>query len=187
MSLSKTIVDAAKLRPVFDGVVKELGKDSSFQTGVIRVHTTLLKNTKSEARVGGFGGKGYDKTHTFYCDEREPLGGGNEAPAPLEYFVAGLNLSLQNTFIFWAVREKNVGINRLEIQSFAHFNRLGVYDGGEPDIPKLVCEVNIESDSEPLKVREAIETAAVHSVAYRAFNKVTPVELHITVNGQKLS
>jgi uncharacterized OsmC-like protein len=186
MLSGNTIVDAAKLRRAYDSVVQDLARDSSFQIGVIRVHTTLLKNTKSEARVGGFGGKGYDKSHTFYCDEREPLGGGNEAPAPLEYFVAGLNLSLQNTFVFWAVREKNVGIKRLEIQSYAHFNRLGVYDGGEPDIVKLVCEVSIDSDSDPLKVREAIETAAMHSVAYRAFNKVAPLELHITVNGQKL-
>ena len=173
------------LRSSFTKIAEELKKDRSFNTGVISVHTRLLENVKSEAVVGGHG-KGYEKSHRLISDERELLGGGDEGPAPLEYFISGFNFCLQSTLVYWST-SLDVPIQSMEMKTRAYWNRRGNYIEGDPAFTKIAYELSIESPAEESRIRELVDTAERRCVVHSTLKKAVPIESHVTLNGRKLN
>ena len=66
------------VRKIFESYA---GPDSAAARGVIRAHTRLVEDCRSEGQIEG---------HTVICDEPRERGGTGQGPAPLPYFLASL-------------------------------------------------------------------------------------------------
>ena len=167
-----------------EGIMTRLDKDPSFRQGVIQVVSRHLNGKKSESIVGGLG-YGYEKTLKVFSDERETFGGKNTAPAPLEYFVSGLNFSMLSTGGTWLAK-MGMHLSSYSISAKAYFNRAGLYIGGDPSFGRIVMEVHTEGKATPREVKAFIRKTSEHCVPFRTLKKATRMELTVFHNGRKI-
>ena len=159
-------------------------RNPGFNTGVITVRARVSDGVKQVANVGGTG-RGYEKLHTFSADERELLGGTNQAPAPLEYFVAGLNFCFQSTLVFNA-SSRGLRYDSIETTAKAYFNRRGIYVEGDPSFTRISFQVDIKSPETEDSIRRLIETTEKSCCVHTTLSKAVPIETKVLLNGQAL-
>lgn len=116
------------------------------QRGVVRVHARKLDGKKSEAMI---------RQHRIIADEPAVRGGKDEAPTPLEVFLAGVALSTTHTAALVA-KEMDIPYETLEVKARAHFDRRGIMDidGVSSAFQEVLCEIHINSLANAIAIRE---------------------------------
>ncbi len=77
-SIRRTPEFKEHVRKIFEGYATA---DPMVARGVVRAHTRLVDDCRSEAQLG---------EHIVVCDEPKDRGGTGQGPSPLEYFLASL-------------------------------------------------------------------------------------------------
>ena len=74
------LIDTERLRGMAQKRLDQVAAGTGSSLKTLSVKARLVKDYLKEADIG---------SHQVLCDERPDLGGGNAAPTPLEYFLAG--------------------------------------------------------------------------------------------------
>lgn len=171
--------EGVKIDSEFRNLVKthqEQAGSAEHSVHLNRVITTAIEGFKGQAKARRF---------VFFADEPVEGGGTNEAPRPLEYFLAGFAFCQQVQYVKHAAL-RNLDITGLRMDVKGYVDQRGVL--GIEDVPagfqRIDYKVQIES-SEP--VGSIVELADfVESIcpAHAAIKGSAPLNRTLVVNGE---
>ncbi|MBI4493737.1 MAG: hypothetical protein HY690_13175 [Chloroflexi bacterium] len=81
MPEERPFIDYARSREGYEARRREMAQNPDARRSIFRARITVLHDYLKEVQIGPF---------RFRSDEPERMGGGGEAPQPLQYFVAAV-------------------------------------------------------------------------------------------------
>jgi putative redox protein len=129
--------------------------------------------------------KGQD--HTLVCDEPSSLGGTDQGPNPLEFFMSAVGFCENVTFARLATL-KGLEFESLETSVRGHWDRRGQgeWEGIEPVFKDFVVETRIASNAPLEKIREIAKITHYRCPMHASISKVAPVVDKLFVNGSEV-
>jgi uncharacterized OsmC-like protein len=127
------------------------------------------------------------KDHTLVCDEPANLGGTDQGPNPLEFFMSAIGFCENVTFARLATL-KGLEFESLETSVRGHWDRRGQgeWEGIEPAFKDFVVETRIASSAPLDKIREIAKTAHLRCPMHASISKIAPVVDKLFVNGAEV-
>jgi putative redox protein len=136
------------------------------------------RNSREEVRI---------KDHTLVCDEPSSLGGTDQAPNPLEFFMSAVGFCEKRN-IREARALKDLEFESLETSVRGHWDRRGQgeSEGIEPALKDFVVETRIASNAPLEKIREIAKTTHNRCPMHASISKIAPVVDKLFVNGSEV-
>lgn len=124
------------------------------------------------------------RTFTVFCDEPQPLGGDDEHPSPLEFFLAGAGFCLVTQVTRLAKRMK-VDVTGVKVAISASWGQRGGLWAGtiEGAVTDFVTRLEIRSDAPPEQVAALVHNARASCFAETALRQAVDVKAQVTLNG----
>ena len=146
--------------------------------GTTRADSKLVGDQLQEAKVRGY---------TLVCDEPSSLGGTDEGPNPLEFFVSAVGFCENVTFARFAAL-RGLEFDSLETSVRGHWDRRGQgdWEGIEPAFKDFVVETRIASSAPLEKIREIARTTHTRCPMHASIVKIGPVVDKLFVNGTEV-
>jgi uncharacterized OsmC-like protein len=136
----------------------------------------------------GFQGKAKARRFEFYSDEPEEGGGENEAPRPLEYFLAGFAFCQQAQYAKYAAL-RDIELTGLKIDVKGYVDQRGIL--GIEDVPpgfrNIDYTVHLESTATEDVVRDLVTTVEHVCPAHATIVGGTTLNRTIKLNGSVLT
>ncbi len=143
--------------------------------GTVRADAKLVGNQRQEVKI---------KEHTLVCDEPANLGGTDQGPNPLEFFMSAVGFCENVTFARYAALG-GLELDALETSVRGHWDRRGqgTWEGIEPAFKDFFVETHITS-TEPIdKIREIAKIVHKRCPMHASISKMAPVVDKLFVNG----
>jgi uncharacterized OsmC-like protein len=146
--------------------------------GTVRADAELVGDQRQEVRT---------KNHTLVCDEPLTLGGTDQGPNPLEFFVSAVAFCENVTFARFATL-KGLEFESLETSLRGHWDRRGQgeWEEIEPAFKDFVVETRIASSGPLEKIREIAKTTHRRCPMHASISKIAPVVDKLFVNGAEV-
>ena len=146
--------------------------------GTVRADAKLVGDQRQEVRV---------RDHTLVCDEPSSLGGTDQGPNPLEFFMSAVGFCENVTFARFATL-KGLVFESLETSVRGHWDRRGQgeWEGIEPVFKDFVVETRIASNAPLEKIREIAKTTHYRCPMHASISKIAPVVDKLFVNGSEV-
>lgn len=121
---------------------------------------------------------------TVVSDEPEPLGGDDEYPSPLEFFLAGAGFCLVTQVTRLAKRLK-IDVSAVKVGISASWGqRGGLWSGNiEGAVTDFVTRLEIESDAPPEQVAALVHNARASCFAETALRQAVDIRAAVMLNG----
>ena len=149
--------------------------DANRAIGTVRADATLIGDQASEVIHG---------SHRLISDEPVAIGGSDNGPGPLEYFIAAVGFCENVTFVRYAT------LGRLDFDSFqtsvrGHWDRRGQGDFSEiePAFKDFIVETRISSKDTVEKIKKVVTIAHKRCPMHSTITKVGKVVDKLFVNG----
>ncbi|MFP4484981.1 MAG: OsmC-related (seleno)protein [Spirochaetaceae bacterium] len=157
----------------------EASRDAGKAVHLNRVITTALH---------GFYGKAKARRFEFFSDEPAQGGGGDEAPRPLEYFLAGFGFCQQAQYAKYAAL-RDIDLTGLKIDIKGYVDQRGILGIADvaPGFRNIDYQVTIETGADLDAVRELVETVEHVCPAHATIKGGTTLNRTIVVNGTELT
>jgi uncharacterized OsmC-like protein len=146
--------------------------------GTVRADAKLVGDQRQEVRIKDF---------TLVCDEPSTVGGTDQGPNPLEFFMSAVGFCENVTFARFATL-KGLEFESLETSVRGHWDRRGQgeWEGIEPAFKDFVVETRIGSNAPLDKIREIARTAHRRCPMHASISKMAPVVDKLFVNGTEV-
>lgn len=146
--------------------------------GTVRADSKLVGDQMQEAKV---------REYTLVCDEPAALGGTDEGPNPLEFFMSAVGFCENVTFARFAALQ-GLTFDALETSVRGHWDRRGQgeWEGVEPAFKDFVVETRITSSAPLEKIREIARTTHRRCPMHASIVKIGPVVDRLVVNGTEV-
>ncbi len=146
--------------------------------GTVRADAKLVGDQRQEVKI---------KDYTLVCDEPSNLGGTDQGPNPLEFFMSSVGFCENVTFARFAAL-KGLEFESLETSVRGHWDRRGQgeWEGIEPAFKDFVVETRIVSSAPLEKIREIAKTAHYRCPMHSSISKIAPVIDKLFVNGTEV-
>jgi len=146
--------------------------------GTVRADSKLVGDQLQEARA---------RDYTLVCDEPASLGGTDQGPNPLEFFVSAVGFCENVTFARFAAL-RGLAFDSLETSVRGHWDRRGQgeWEGVEPAFKDFVVETRITSNAPLEKIREITRTVHARCPMHASITKIGPVVDKLFVNGTEV-
>ena len=146
--------------------------------GTVRADSKLVGDQLQEARA---------RDYTLVCDEPASLGGTDQGPNPLEFFVSAVGFCENVTFARFAAL-RGLAFDSLETSVRGHWDRRGQgeWEGVEPAFKDFVVETRITSNEPLEKIREITRTVHARCPMHASIAKIGPVVDKLVVNGTEV-
>jgi len=120
-------------------------------------------------------------------DEGPIVGGSDEAPSPLTFFVSSIGFAIL-TDLIRAFAIDDVAVSGLRLSVHADFPLGGKYAGAEggSEAERVVYEVEVESPEAEERVRAAVRWTEEHCHALNTVRRPVPVDATYRLNGTVL-
>ncbi|HUK49998.1 MAG TPA: OsmC family protein [Terriglobales bacterium] len=147
--------------------------------GTVRADAKLVADQRQEVKI---------KEHTLVCDEPSSLGGSDQGPNPLEFFMSAVGFCENVTFARFAAL-RGLEFDSLETSVRGHWDRRGQgeWQGVEPVFKDFVVETRIMSNASHDKIREIARTTHMRCPMHASISKIAPVVDKLFVNGTEIS
>jgi uncharacterized OsmC-like protein len=147
--------------------------------GTVRADAKLVGDQRQEVR---------SKEHVLVCDEPANLGGTDQGPNPLEFFMSAVGFCENVTFARWATL-KGLQFNSLETSVRGHWDRRGQGEWEEvaPAFKDFVVETRITSNAPLEEIQEITRTAHMRCPMHASITKIGPVVDKLFVNGTEVA
>lgn len=146
--------------------------------GTVRADAKLVGDQRQEVRI---------KDYTLVCDEPSAVGGTDQGPNPLEFFMSAVGFCENVTFARFATL-KELEFDSLETSARGHWDRRGQgeWEGIEPTFKDFVLETRIASKAPLDKIREVARIAHRRCPMHASISKMAPVVDKLFVNGTEV-
>src|SRR5271157_5268503 len=143
--------------------------------GTVRADAKLVGDQRQEVRI---------KEHVLVCDEPSNLGGTDQGPNPLEFFMSAVGFCENVTFARHAAL-RGVEFDSLETSVRGHWDRRGQgeWEGIEPAFKDFVVETRITSNAPLERIQEMTHMRCPMHVS---ITKIGPVVDKRFVNGTEV-
>jgi uncharacterized OsmC-like protein len=134
--------------------------------------------------VSGFRGKAKARRFEFFADEPEEGGGDNEAPRPLEYFLAGFAFCQQAQYAKYAAL-RDIELTGLKIDVKGYVDQRGILGIADvsPGFRNIDYTVHLDSGADQETLRDLVETVEHVCPAHATIKDGTTLNRTIKVNG----
>jgi uncharacterized OsmC-like protein len=146
--------------------------------GTVRADAKLVGDQRQEVRI---------KEHVLVCDEPSNLGGTDQGPNPLEFFMSAVGFCENVTFARHAAL-RGLTFDSLETSVRGHWDRRGQgeWEGIEPAFKDFVVETRITSNAPLEKIQEITRTTHKRCPMHVSITKIGPVVDKLFVNGTEV-
>jgi uncharacterized OsmC-like protein len=153
-------------------------KEPSQGLGTARADATLVGDQRQEVRFKG---------HVLVCDEPASVGGTEQGPDPLEFFVSSVGFCENVTFTRWAAL-KGVEFDSLQTSVRGHWDRRGQgeWEGVEPVFKDFVVEIRVSSSAPLARIIEVAHLAHKKCPMHASISRIAPVTDKLFVNGAEV-
>lgn len=171
-----TIIDAE-----FKRRVKQYRQESSDST-----HSVHLNRVVTTA-ISGFYGRAKTRRFEFFSDEPSEGGGENQAPRPLEYFLAGFAFCQQAQYTkYAALRDLDIASLKMDVKGYVDQRGILGMDDVAAGFRNIDYTVTIETAESPETITDLVTTVEAVCPAHAAIKGGTPLSLKLIVNGVEL-
>jgi uncharacterized OsmC-like protein len=127
--------------------------------------------------------------YELYCEGGKPTGGGDTAPSPLAYFVAGAAFCLL-THITGFLSFTSLNVRKLKVEMRGNFmtgmGHINPGEQGEGGCDGFETYVIVESDEPADRIKEFIEMCEKACVASQSLAKAIPTSVSLVLNGNRI-
>ena len=125
--------------------------------------------------------------HILVCDEPSSLGGTDQGPNPLKFFMSAVGFCENVTFARFAAL-KGLEFESLETSVRGHWDRRGQgeWEGIEPAFKDFLVETRIASNEPLERIREIARMAHYRCPMHASISKIPPVVDKLFVNGSEV-
>jgi len=157
--------------------LKEI-RDPHKAIGTVRADATLIGDQASEANQRG---------HRLISDEPAALGGSDQGPGPLDYFMAAVGFCENVTFARYATLN-GLDFDSLQTSVRGHWDRRGQADFSEiePEFKDFTVETRITSKDSVEKIRKVIAIVHKRCPMHSTIAKIGNVIDKLVVNGEEV-
>ena len=147
--------------------------------GTVRADAKLVGDQRQEVRI---------KEHVLVCDEPSNLGGTDQGPNPLEFFMSAVGFCENVTFARYATL-RGLEFDSLETSVRGHWDRRGQgeLEGVDPVFKDFVVETRITSNAPLEKIREVTRKTHMRCPMHASITKIGPVVDKLFVNGTEVA
>lgn len=147
--------------------------------GTVRADAKLVGDQRQEVRI---------KDHTLICDEPASLGGTDQGPNPLEFFMSAVGFCENVTFARYAAL-RGLEFESLETSVRGHWDRRGQgeWEGIEPAFKDFVVETRIVSSAPVERIREITRVVHLRCPMHASIAKMAAVVDKLYVNGAEVA
>jgi uncharacterized OsmC-like protein len=147
--------------------------------GTVRADAKLVGDQLQEVR---------SKEHVLVCDEPANLGGTDQGPNPLEFFMSAVGFCENVTFARYATL-RGLEFDSLETSVRGHWDRRGQgeWEGIEPVFKDFVVETRIASNAPLEKIQEITRWTHMRCPMHASITKIGPVVDKLFVNGTEVA
>jgi uncharacterized OsmC-like protein len=169
----------AELKTVCEKMIEVLSsaEDPLRTRGTVRADVRVVGNQVSESKV---------RTFVLVSGEPESVGGKNEGPNPLEFFMSSIAFCENVTFQRNAAL-MGVDVDSLETTVRGYFDRKGQWEigGAEPSFKEIIVETKVNSKEAPERIKELVRLAHRRCPMHAMIVKATKVVDKLTINGKE--
>jgi uncharacterized OsmC-like protein len=169
-------VDLNRLRQVYDRSREAIASNPNF---TMRAVAELDEDLHLVARIGRF---------TIESDEPVERGGGDTAPAPLHYFLAGVAFCLLTQIVkFSPIYDVPLADAQVDVRG--EFSAAGKYELSQETsaFTRVAVVIKICSDAPAEAVRGLIEHAERGCHASQSIRSAVPISLRVALNEKPLA
>lgn len=134
-------------------------------------------------QVDGFYQESKVHQFTLSSDEhREPWGGTDRAPSPLQYLFSSLGFSLNNQILIYSFVD-GVKIDSLETAVSGSFDPSGCYNikGRNPRVTRIEVTIRLSSNSPDVVIKKLVDRASRSCPIYQTLKKATTIQKKIEI------
>jgi len=149
--------------------------DQKQAIGTVRADSRLIGDQASEVKRG---------QHLIISDEPREVGGSDNGPSPLDYFVAAVGFCENVTFARYAALH-GLSFDSLETSVRGHWDRRGQgdYTDIEPAFTDFVVETRVASTDSVEKIKRVTEIVHKRCPMHSTIARVGKVVDRLLVNG----
>jgi len=149
--------------------------DQKQAIGTVRADSRLIGDQASEVKRG---------QHLIISDEPREVGGSDNGPSPLDYFVAAVGFCENVTFARYATLQ-GLSFDSLETSVRRHWDRRGQgdYTDIEPAFTDFVVETRVASTDSVEKIKRVTEIVHKRCPMHSTIARVGKVVDRLLVNG----
>jgi uncharacterized OsmC-like protein len=128
------------------------------------------------------------RSYAFISDEGNYIPGGEStAPSPLTYFVSGIALCLIS-HVTQIARKKKLSIRNENVNATVHFHEEGSVLKGDAEgyCDSLELTISLDSDEDPVAIKELITLAHRLCFAEKALMGTVPILVYQQLNEKEL-
>ena len=153
-------------------------EDPSKGLGTVRADATLVGDQRQEVRL---------KDHILVCDEPQSLGGTDQGPNPLEFFMSAVGFCENVTFSRFAALQ-GVKFDDLTTSVRGHWDRRGQgnWEGIEPAFKDFIVETRVTTGESVDRVRALARFAHQRCPMHASIVKIAPVKDVLYLNGTEV-
>lgn len=170
-----------ELRTVCENMLEALSstKDPLKTRGSVRADVKIVGNQVSESKV---------RTFVLVSGEPDSVGGKNEGPNPLEFFMSSIAFCENVTFQRNAAL-MGVDVDSLETTVRGHYDRKGQWeiDDADPSFEEIIVETKVNTKEAPERVKELVRLTHRRCPMHAMIVKATRVVDKLTINGKEVS
>ncbi len=146
--------------------------------GTVRADSKLLGDQLQESKM---------RNYALVCDEPSSLGGTDQGPNPLEFFMSAVGFC-ENVTLARFASLRGLELESLETSVRGHWDRRGQgeWEGVEPVFEDFVVETRITSGAPLEKIRELVRVVHVRCPMHASILKIGPVVDRLFVNGTEV-
>ena len=162
--------------------VKQYQQESGNST-----HSVHLNRVVTTA-ISGFYGRAKTRRFEFFSDEPNEGGGENQAPRPLEYFLAGFAFCQQAQYAkYAALRDLDIGSLKMDVKGYVDQRGILGMDNVAAGFLNIDYKVTMETTESPETIVDLVTTVEAVCPAHAAIKGGTPLSRTLIVNGVQLS
>ena len=162
--------------------VKQYQQESGNST-----HSVHLNRVVTTA-ISGFYGRAKTRRFEFFSDEPSEGGGENQAPRPLEYFLAGFAFCQQAQYAkYAALRDLDIGSLKMDVKGYVDHRGILGMDNVAAGFRNIDYKVTMETTESPETIIDLVTTVEAVCPAHAAIKGGTPLNRTLIVNGAQLS
>ena len=170
-----------KISSEFRDRVRRYRRESTDST-----HSVHLNRVVTTA-IDGFYGKAKARRFEFFSDEPSEGGGENQAPRPLEYFLAGFAFCQQAQYAkHAALRDLDISGLRMDVKGYVDQRGILGVDEVAAGFQRIDYTVSIETTETVQAIAELMTTVEAVCPAHAALKGSTPLNRALVVNGTRV-
>ena len=146
--------------------------------GSVRADVRVVGNQLSESKV---------RTFVLVSGEPDSVGGKNEGPNPLEFFMSSIAFCENVTFQRNAAL-MGVDVDFLETTVRGYFDRRGQWeiDGADPSFEEIIVETKVSTKATAERIKELVRLTHRRCPMHAMIVKATKVVDKLTINGKEV-